>query len=244
MNDDTKDLIGASLRTLLVGMPSIPVGPNPFAMVAQAWSEYEGYKSKQRVEEIIAAIHARLESLECLQVNDLGRTLELEAQVALLEETVAVASREPSPAKRESFAQFYVAAITGKLGNDPDMVRSLLQSLEALTPSDIEILAKFNNPQGICTGDGLSGTSMIDEWETLDGNPQADVTWDIILSPILLKITKLESRGLIVETRRMTAFQHTGDNGSWYNTFRRKAWRITGHGCQLLDAISPLKTEP
>jgi hypothetical protein len=58
------------------------------------------------------------------------------------------------------------------------------------------------------------------------------------LDPIIQKITKLETRGLIIETRRSTAWSHSGDAGSWYNIFRRTAWRITDSGCQLLAAIS------
>ncbi|MEY4568774.1 MAG: hypothetical protein RLZZ398_213 [Verrucomicrobiota bacterium] len=237
MNDDTKSLIGASLRTMLVGMPSIPAGPNPFAMVAQGWSEYEGHKFKQRIQEFITAIHARLTSVEALQENHLGRLLDLEEQVALLEEVVAASSREPHKEKRQAFADFYVAAITGKLTDDSDSVRSLLQTLEALTPSDIKFLKHFNNRTGVCTGDQLSGTTTVDQWERVGGDPNADALWSVTLDPIIQKVTKLETRGLVIETRRPTTFQHSGDSGSWYNAFRRKAWRITDTGCQLLSAI-------
>jgi hypothetical protein len=238
MNDETKSLIGASIRTLLVGMPSIPAGPNPFAMVAQAWSEFEGHKFKQRVEEFITAIHARLTSLESLQEGHLGRVLDLESQAALLEEAVAAASREPAVGKRQAFADFYVAAITGKLGSESDPIRSLLQTLETLTPSDIELLRRFNNRTGTCTGDQLSGTTTVDQWEQPGGDPHADTVWMVMLDSIIQRVTKLETRGLIIETRRTTAFQHSGDSGSFYNIFRRKAWRITDSGCQLLQSIS------
>lgn len=238
MNDETKTLIGTSFRTLLVGMPSIPAGPNPFAMVAQAWSEYEGHKFKKRVEEFITTIHARLTSIESLQENHLERVLSLENQVALLEETVAAASREPAAGKRQAFADFYVATITGKLSSEPDLVRSLLQTLESLTPSDIELLKCFKNGSGTRTGDQLSGTVIIDQWERIGGDPQAEVAWSMNLDPIIQKITKLETRGLIIETRRPTAFAHSGDAGAWYNIFRRKAWRITDSGRQLLGAIT------
>lgn len=238
MNDDTKSLIGASLRTMLVGMPSIPAGPNPFAMVAQAWSEYEGHKFKQRVEEFIAAIHARLASVESLQADHLHRVLNLEDQAALLEESVAAASREPAAGKRQAFAEFYVSAITGKLGVEPDSVRTLLQTLETLTPSDIELLKQFNAGSGTCTGDQLSGTVMADQWERVGGDPQAEAAWSLKLDPIIQKITKLETRGLIIETRRPTLWSHSGDAGTWYNIFRKTAWRITNSGSQLLAAIS------
>lgn len=238
MNDETKSLIGASIRTLLVGMPSIPAGPNPFAMVAQAWSEYEGHKFKHRVEEFITAIHARLTSLESLQEGHLGRILDLESQAALLEETGAAASREPAAGKRQAFADFYVAAITGRLGAEPDPIRSLLQTLETLTQSDIELLKRFNTGSGTCTGDQLSQTVMVDQWERVGGDPQAEAAWSLKLDPIIQKITKLETRGLIIETRRPTAWSHSGDAGTWYNQFRHKAWRITQSGRQLLQAIS------
>lgn len=236
MNDDTKSMIGASLRTLLVGMPSLPAGPNPFSMVAQAWSEYEGHKFKQRVEEFVIAIHARLTSLESLQVACLERVLNLEEQAALLEEAVAAASREPKIEKRQAFADFYVAAINGKLGNDLDSIRSLLQALEALTPTDLALLSKFL-PHGMCTGDGLSD-SWMSPWEAVGGDPRADEEWDRRLTSVLMSVTKLETRGLIIETRRTSAFQHSGDNGAWYNVFRRKAWRISQPGRQLLSALS------
>lgn len=238
MNDDTKSLIGASLRTMLVGMPSIPAGPNLFAMIAQAWSEYEGHKFKQRVEEIITAIHARLTSVEALQEDHFGRILTIEDQAALLEETVTAAAREPKEEKRHAFADYYVAAVSGQLGVDSDRARSLLQTLEALTPSDIETLKQFNNRSGICSGDQVSGTTHINQWEQVGGDPNADTIWSVTLDPVIQKVTKLETRGLIIETRRQGTFQHSGDSGSWYNIFRRKAWRITDTGRQLLSAIS------
>jgi hypothetical protein len=234
MNDDTKTMIGASLRTLLVGMPSIPAGPNPFAMVAQAWSEYEGHKFKQRVEEFVTAIHARLTSLESLQVDHLSRVLDLEEQAALLEEAVAAASREPKPEKRQAFAGFYVAAITGKLGSDPDPVRSLLQTLEALTFSDVKILKVFGR-YGTTSGDVLSGTPSPG---LLGGSPRSESEWEQLLAPIQLSIVKLETRGLILPTARRSGFAHQGDSSSWFNRFREKAWRITQPGRQLLTAIS------
>lgn len=239
MNDETKSIIGASMRTLLVGMPSVPAGPNPFAMVAQAWSEYETIKSKKRIEEFITNIYARLTSAESLQEGHTQRILDLEDQVALLEEAASAASREPQESKRRAFADFYVAATTGELGHNPDQVRSLLQTLESLTQSDMELLSCFNNSSGICTGDEISGTVMVDRWEKVGGDPEADTTWSVTLDPIIQKATKLETRGLIIKTRRLTAFSHSGDAGSWYNIFRKTAWRITDSGCQLLQAINP-----
>jgi hypothetical protein len=238
MNDDTKALIGVGIRTNLVGLPSIPGLPNFAAMIAHGWSEYVNHQFQNRVGEFFAEIKARFESLEALQIGDLGRTLSLEAQIALLEETVAATSREPQTKKREAFLNFYLAAVFGKLGDEPDQVRSLLQTLEALTPSDIELLKSFSNGGGTCSGDELSGTTSSDEWEPIDGAPNADSIWSVMLNPILQKVTKLETRGLIVETRRKGPFQHSGDSGSWHNLFRRKSWRITETGCQLLDAVS------
>jgi hypothetical protein len=238
MKEDTKDLIGAAIRTNLVGLPSLPGLPNFAAMIAQGWSEYENSLFKNRVSEFFVEIRARLESLESLQVDHLGRILTMEAQTALLEESVAAASREPTAGKRQAFADFYVAAITGKLGSEPDPVRSLLQTLETLTPSDIELLKRFNNSSGTCTGDQLSQTVMVDQWEVVGGDPQAEAAWSLKLDPIIQKITKLETRGLIIETRRLTAWSHSGDAGTWYNQFRHKAWRITQSGRQLFQAIS------
>lgn len=238
MNEDRKDLIGAAIRTNLVGIPSLPGLPNFAAMIAQGWSEYVSHSFQTRVEEFFGLVKVRLESLEALQENHLTRIIDIESQTALLEETVAAASHEPAVGKRQAFADFYVAAITGKLGSEPDPVRSLLQTLEALTPSDIEMLKHFNNGSGTCTGDQLSGTSSVNEWEPVGGDPDADSIWSVTLDPIIQKIKKLETRGLIIETGRSTAFSHSGDAAAWYNIFRRTAWRITDSGCQLLDAVS------
>jgi hypothetical protein len=238
MNDDTKDLIGAAIRTNLAGLPSLPGLPNFAAMIVQGWSEYENNLFKNRVSEFFVEIRARLESLESLQVDHLGRILTMEAQTALLEESIAASSREPAARKRQAFAEFYIAAITGKLGSEPDPIRTLLQTLETLTPSDIELLGHFNSRSGTCTGDQLSQTVMVDQWEQVGGDPQAETAWSLKLDPIIQKITKLETRGLIIETRRLTAWSHSGDAGTWYNQFRHKAWRITQSGRQLLQAIS------
>jgi hypothetical protein len=195
MDDETKSLIGASIRTLLVGMPSIPAGPNPFAVVAQAWSEFEGHKFKQRVEEFITAIHARLTSLESLQQDHLGRVLDLENQAALLEEAVAAASREPAVGKRQAFAEFYVAAITGKLGSEPDSIRSLLQTLESLTLPDIKILQKFE-ADGWSSGDLLTETvNLMALKPPFLGASHSQQ--EVLLTPFKLSILKLENRGLV-----------------------------------------------
>lgn len=231
MNDDTRALIGAGIRSVAVNFPVL-------STLVQGWSEYEGNLFQNRVEEFFTQIGARLDSLESLQTANLGRLLSVEAQIALLEETVSATVREPQVGKRETFVNFYLAAISGQLGAEPDRVRSLLQTLEALTPSDIEFLKTFNNRSGICTGDQISGTTSLDQWEQVGGDPNADAVWSVRLDPVIQKATKLETRGLIIETRRPTAFQHSGDSGSWYNAFRRKAWRITDTGCQLLQAIA------
>jgi len=51
MNEDRKDLIGAAIRTNLVGLPSLPGLPNFAAMIAQGWSEYVNHRFQNRVEE-------------------------------------------------------------------------------------------------------------------------------------------------------------------------------------------------
>lgn len=237
MNDDTKSLIGVSLRTLLAGMPSIPAGPNPFAMVAQAWSEFEGRKFKQRVEEFITAIHARLTSLESLQEDHLGRVLSLENQAALLEEAVAAASREPAPEKRKAFVDFYVAAIAGKLGVEPDPVRSLLQTLETLTLSDIKILRKFD-ANGWSSGDILTETVNLMAMQPpfLGAKPAQQ---EVLLAPFILSILKLENRGMIKTAPRTKGggLMYEGSN-SPLDQFRHGFWELTYLGRQLLQAIS------
>ena len=188
MNDDTKALIGASIRTTLVGLPSLPGLPNFAAMLAQGWAEYENQQFQNRVNEFFTEIKVRFESLEALQVNELERTLSIEAQVALLEEAVSATSREPQPEKRQTFANFYVAAISGKLGCDPDPVRSLLQTLEALTQSDVKILKVFGR-HGTISGDALCGTTRPG---LFGGSPNTEAEWEALLAPIQLSVIKLE----------------------------------------------------
>ncbi len=222
---------------MLVGMPSIPAGPNPFAMIAQAWSEYEGHKFKKRVEEFITAIHARLTSVEALQGNHLTRLLDLEDQAALLEESVAATAKEPSSEKREAFARFYVSAVTGTLGDDSDVVRSLLQQLDLLTPSDLKVLRKFE-PKGYSTGDRLTDTEMA----PASGHPLIEATNDAqeqFLAPLKLSVIKLENRGLILKTLRVDGGGFLDDSRRTpLSEFRREYWQLTYLGRQLLQAIS------
>lgn len=237
MYDDTKSMIGASIRTMLAGMPSFPAGPNPFAMVAQAWSECEGHKFKQRVEEFIAAIHSRLTSVEALQENHLNRILDLEDQAALLEEAVAATVKEPSLEKRHDYALFYVSSVTGALGGNPDVIRSLLQQFESLTPSDIKILRKFE-ANGWSSGDVLTETEnlMVMKPPFLGAKPAEQ---EALLAPYQLGILKLENRGLIKTALRTRGggLMYDGSN-SPLDQFRHGFWELTHLGRQLLQAIS------
>jgi hypothetical protein len=203
-------------------------------MLVQAWSEHTNRLFQRRVEEFFTEVKVRLESVEALQIADFKRLLSVEAQAALLEETIAAASREPSAEKRETFANFYVAAISGRLGNHPDPVRSLLQTLEALTLSDVNYLKIFGR-HGTASGDTLSGTAR----PMFLGAPvRSEKEWEELLAPIQLSVTKLETRGLIFSAARKSAFMHEGDGSAWFNRFREKAWRISQPGRQLLSAIS------
>lgn len=241
MNDDTKELIGAAIRTTLVGMPSLPGMPNFGSMIEQGWSEYRNHQFQQRVEEFFLELKARLESLEELQTSDLKKILNLQSQVALLEEAVSAASREPTREKRDSFVRFYVSAITGKLGQDPDPIRSLLQTLESLTLSDLEVLRKFEK-EGFSTGDRLTGTERAPMTRRGFAIESAQAQQKS-LAPLKLSIVKLETRGLIEAKTRRAGGAHTDDGMSTpLSQFRRLYWELTYLGQQLIIATSSLKT--
>jgi hypothetical protein len=237
MNDDTKALIGAGIRTNLVALPSIPGLPNFAAMIEQGWSEYENHQFQNRVGEFFTEIKSRFESLEALQTGDLGRTLALEAQIALLEETVTATSHEPLPEKRKTFADFYVSAVVGKQGNDADYVRSLLQQLESLTLSDLEVLRKFRS-NGSATGQMMAPMETNSE----HGDPFRFLTNDAqekFLAPLKLSIIKLETRGLILKELHMDGGGFIDDGKlSALAEFHKEIWHLTYLGRQLLSAIS------
>ncbi len=230
MNDDTRELIGAGLRSVA---NSFPV----FATLAQGWSEYENHLFKTRVEEFFTEVQVRLESLEAMDTARLERIVSVEAQSALLEEAIAAASREPDRNKRRSFSDYYVAGITGEISKDSDVLRSLLQTLEALTPTDLRVLKHFR-AEGFSTGDRLTGTTnpMLSSAPilTADAAQQPEA-----LASLKLSIRKLESRGLIEEAARTKGgLLVTDGSGSPLDKFRHKFWELTFTGRQLLSFIS------
>lgn len=230
MNDDTRALIGSGIRSVAVNFPF-------FSTLVQGWSEYEGNVFRNRVEAFFTEVGARLESLESLQAAHLGQLLSVEAQIALLEETVAATAREPQIEKRDAFARFYVSAITGNLGDDPDVVRSLLQELDSLTSSDLNILRRFE-AQGWSSGDILTGTVnlMMGQSPYLQSKASDQ---EALLAPLHLSITKLETRGLIRSAARTKGggLMYDGTN-SPLDKFRHGFWELTYLGRQLLSAIS------
>lgn len=237
MNDDTRELIGASIRTTLVGIPMPPGCPNFPAMIAQGWSEYENHLFKTRIEEFFTEVRVRLESLEALDTARLKRILSLETQTALLEEAVSATAREATGEKRRVFASFYVAAITGEIGDDSDQINSLLNQLTYLTPSDLEVLSRFAD-EGFTTGDRLTDSNR----PALINHPIAKLSaaeQEKHLASLKLSLVKLETHGLVEKGLRVDGGGFIDDGSHTpFNEFRKNFWKLTYIGRQLLTAIS------
>jgi hypothetical protein len=100
-SESTYDIMAGSLRTLAQLVPMAG------GAVAQAWSEYEAIRQKQRTEEFFDQLREHMVVLE-RQHSDLRQKIESMPDAAeLVEIAVAAAKRETSETKRAVYSRLY-----------------------------------------------------------------------------------------------------------------------------------------
>lgn len=234
-SESTNDIIKGSLRTMVQFVPLAG------GAVAQAWSEYESIRQKQRTEEFFAQLQANIGALE-QQHADLKQKIESMPDTAeLMEISVAAAKRETSEAKRAVFSRLYSNFLASPSRTTPAERLDLVHHVEQLNDADIGLLQRFAAGAGILRGDMITGTTM-PEWETVGGPRERDSAWLDRHGPVVHSLAKLDARGLVHDAMlNAGSFSRVGMPNS-FDRFRGRAWTITPMGKKLLDALRPISS--
>jgi hypothetical protein len=227
--DATKAIISGTVRTLA---QLVPVAGGA---VAQAWSEYESFRQNKRIEDFFSELRIQLESLEASHADLKGKIASMPDVAELLERTVALAKRETSEAKRQSFSRLYSSFLAAPDKTNPDERIDLIHHVEQLTEADLRLLAEFSKHGGTLRGDIITNT-VSPGWTAI-GQKQPDASWLQDHGHVVHSISKLEARGLIRQASFNAGFQSSGEPGSSFNMFRRKAWHIAPIGVKLLKGL-------
>ena len=176
-------VINGGLRSIAASFPG-------FASLGQAWTEYESYKTGERITELIDNLRIRVENLSqkfdnfeeiCKQVQEEFPTL--------LEITIEKVRKEFSQEKRRIYADVLANLLFQQYGEPYDNKITVLHTLDILTSQDLEVLKLFRKKAESVAKDL--------DWKSLnlpgDNNQQ--------LSELASMLAKLESRGLIVTAR-------------------------------------------
>jgi hypothetical protein len=228
-SNSTNDIIAGSLRTLA---QLIPVAGGA---IAQAWSEYEAIRQKQRTEEFFAQLREHMAALE-RQNYDLREKIKSMPDAAeLMEIAVAATKRETSESKRAVYPLLYSNFLASPSETTPAERLDLIHHLEQLSEADLSLLKRFPGGAGILRGDMITNTVEA-EWQAV-GHTDPDSAWLALHGSMIHSLAKLVARGLVYDAVFNDWFQSSGDEGSTFNRFRRKAWTITPLGRKLLLAL-------
>jgi hypothetical protein len=230
MNDNTKAIITGSVRSL---MQLVPIAGGP---LAQAWSEYESHSQNKRIEEFFDRLTTQLRALESSHKNLESLIRSMPDVAELLEKSVAAAQRESSADKRQYYSSIYRNFLAAPHATTPDERIDIINHVEQLTETDIELLLKFfNTKHGIMRGDMITDT--INVGCSTIGQQDPDGDWLQKYGNIVHSIAKLESRGLLYTAFFNGYFAPMGDGRSSFNNFRKKAWQITPIAEKLIDSM-------
>ena len=177
-----------SLATIISGgLRSIAASVPVLASIGQAWSEYKDYQTGERITELMENLRIRLEVLST-RINNLDDIYEKihEEFPSLLEIAIDKVRKEFSQEKRRIYADVLVNLSFKEYQEPYEDKISVLHSLDALNPKDLDVLKLFRGREESAAKDL--------NWEDLD--LQGDDNQKI--AELASMLAKLESRGLIV----------------------------------------------
>lgn len=222
MDDRTRAIVKASIRSLAAAAPVA-------AQLAQVWNEYDSYVQSKRIEEFfrvfqraVQSLQERLNLVEChlTKVNDFAE---------LLERSIEKIQREPSETKRRLFAWALANGLAAASSQTFDIKASVIETLDTLIESDLDKLRAFSSGRRMQVDQLLSDSQFYRDEEAL-----GEAGW-----PLIVSLSKLESRGLIGETVPVNrGFNYPGEATHWINRWRRKTFELTPFGKVLLESIS------
>jgi hypothetical protein len=221
------EVVGSPLRAGIAATFRTAAELHPvLALLGQAWSEYESYKTGKRIEELINNLAQELEEWK-QKVNTSADAVQPPADFAeLFEHTVEKVRKEFDEAMRAKYARLLARIIAdGDRHKHAENVQ-LIESLDALSELDLRILALFKGKEESAIGDLQLETLGLGS----DANSQ---TWQVAAS-----LAKLESRGLIlrISTNTGVVYVQSGlnkDTARW----RETKYRLLPIGQLLIDAI-------
>jgi hypothetical protein len=184
-HDETEEIASRPYSALIIGgLRTIAASVPGLSSLAQAWTEYEGYRTAQRIQELFNNVRAEFENLR--QAIAQRSSPLREDSPELLEIVIEKVQKEFDKAKRATYARI-LARLLG-LGNAAQHAESvsILESLDHLSELDLRVLTRFGTRFEVEIGDL--------DWQELglSGEPQ-DQVWAFSGT-----LAKLESRGLIV----------------------------------------------
>lgn len=173
-------VISGGLRSIAA---SVPVA----ASFGQAWSEYKNYQTGSRISELMENLRKKLEDLSAKieNIEERGRQTSQEFP-SLFETTIEKVRKEFSQEKRRIYADVLANLLIQQYEEPYDDKISVLHSLDALNPKDLDVLKLFRRREE-------SAAKELD-WQSLD--LQGDNNPKFAESASML--AKLESRGLII----------------------------------------------
>lgn len=225
ITEKARNEITAGIRIIVAAIPGC-------GWMAQAWSEYENRVQSERTEEFFQLVRDSFFTLRD-QFNGLESYVKASGELpALMERVVLKVQREASQAKRKRFVSLIVNEVLDTPPSGYDDKLSMIECLDTLTDSDLEILSHFalGNPVAL---QGLVARGI--ETAGFPGYP----TIEDIVGPVVTSISKLEARGLIAQTS--PAFGGVaiinGDMNHWVNAAQRKAYVLTPFGKLLVESL-------
>ncbi len=218
----TNKIISSGLRSIAASVPG-------FASIGQAWSEYENYRTTQRIKELIDNISVEVENMK----NHVDNVEEVFTNIAkefpsLLEITVEKVRKEFSEEKRKIYAHVLVGLAIASEVQTYDERTALLHELETLTPLNLNSLTLFRSKE-------ISKVNDLN-WQTLE--LAGDINEQ--LEQLASSFAKLESRGLIMVTSVPTpgiVTLFTDGLEKWAGKWRETEYRILPLGKQLLSVL-------
>jgi len=130
-------IVGGGLRSIAASVPGL-------ASIGKAWSEYEDYKTGERITELMNNLKNKLKSLQDRigNIEDVYQKTR-DQLFSLLEITVEKVSKELSKQKREIYADVLTNLSFQQHEYPYEDKVAVIHSLDALNPSDLEVLKLF-----------------------------------------------------------------------------------------------------
>lgn len=213
-------IVSGSLRSLSASFPG-------FATLGQAWSEYENYRTEERICELISNFANKMKLL-AERIDNLEEiTKEIGDEFpSLLEMTIEKVKIEFSAEKRRIYADVLAVLLLKEYKKSYNEKSSIIHALEFLDTTDLEVLKLFKNREETAVRElGWENLGLIG-----DENQR--------FAQLVSKLAKLESRGLIVTISLYNGVIHMPRGiEQWIARWRETKFRILPLGKDVLSTL-------